>query len=826
MSSSSVVLDYCHNMLSREVQRPERIELLPAVSSAATFTSLNGSVSPMNGKAKYIDAEEDEADTRVTFDGNVSKRSAKRFLGRYSRLEVSLLALCLLLAAIVLVLIIVLALRSAHTDHDSSDGGQPYVTVPSKHTGGGSPDETETEKVCVSTDCVSAAARILHAMDGTVDPCNDFFEYACGNWNKVNVIPDDRATYNTFAKLRDDIQVLLKGLLEEPVTSKDSGATKKAKYLYYSCANATLINKVGLAPVKKLLEELGGWPIVLDSDWDESSIDLIDLIIRLRLYNNNVLMRVWVSADDKNSNINIIQIDQPDLGMPSRDYYLKGRDDPILLAYEKYARDVAIMFGANETVAIQDTAKLLDLEIQLANITIPQDKRRDNEKLYNRMTIAELQQRVPKINWLRYLSDVFQNVNTSLNMSEEVVVYAPEYLEKMAKILLSEDKRTLTNYMFWRIMMHRVANLPDAYKQVRKEYFKKLYGSETERSRWRDCVSYVKDNMGYAVGRLFVEQHFDEDAKSTALDMIHTIRNSFYQVLEEAEWMDDVTRVVAKEKADAMVEKIGYPNFILNNTELDKEYENVDFYPDRYFDNVVANIKSIALTSLKKLREPVDKSKWSTTPAVVNAFYSSTKNQIMFPAGILQPPFYKKGYPKSLNYGGIGMVIGHEITHGFDDRGRQFDKDGNLIQWWDDEVIAKFKVRAQCIIDQYSNFTLKEINLQVNGIQTQGENIADNGGLLEAYTAYRHWVDERGEEETPLPGLSHLSHNKLFFLNFAQVWCGTMRPEAAINRIRTGQHSPGRFRVIGTLQNSYVFAKTWNCPKNSKMNPTKKCKVW
>ncbi|KAK7475945.1 hypothetical protein BaRGS_00032834, partial [Batillaria attramentaria] len=742
---------------------------------------------------------------------------------KWTRLELLLAGLCVLLASVILVLVVILAARNIHSGNDSADSGlgdkyvahqgqgdqgegtQMYTVLPNGQGGHGNPSSPtgngqgtlQIEDVCLTRGCVKASSRLLTAMEASINPCDDFFEFACGNWNKINIIPDDRAMYNTFAKLGDDIQGILKDLLEEPPTKKDCEATKKAKFLYAACVNETLIDLQGLEPIKALLNEMGGWPVVIGSSWDPDSVDVMDLIVNLRHYNNKVLIDQWVSADDKNSEVNIIQLDQPDLGMPSPDYYLKSEDASFLTAYEKFAYQVALMLGANETIAKTDVHDLVELEVKLANITIPQAERRDNEKMYNRMTVKEMHEKIPGT----------------------------------------------------------------------------VFGSETERARWRECVSYVSDNMGNAVGRLFVEEHFDETSKSTvsddsyfearnessetcrvtgyvvkhaeslhainpgvglmsdgrclsgsgALEMIHNIRDAFYELLTEADWMDKRTQVVAREKAEAIAEKIGYPDSIVNDTALNAEYEDVTYSKDHYFQNVLANIKHIATANLKKLRDPVDRTKWSTTPAVVNAFYSSTKNQIMFPAAILQPPFYSKEYPKSLNYGGIGMVIGHEITHGFDDRGRQFDKDGNLIQWWDDSVIKRFKERAQCIIDQYSNYTVPGVGMQVNGIQTQGENIADNGGIKEAYRAYRKWVEDRGSEEPRLPGMLNYTHDQLFFINFAQVWCGTMRPEAAINRLRTGVHSPGRFRVIGTLQNLWAFSDAFSCPLNSYMNPPDKC---
>ncbi|KAM7311428.1 neprilysin-like [Ixodes scapularis] len=277
--------------------------------------------------------------------------------------------------------------------------------------------------------------------------------------------------------------------------------------------------------------------------------------------------------------------------------------------------------------------------------------------------------------------------------------------------------------------------------------------------------------------------------------------------------------------ADAMLmtEKIGFPEYISDATELDKEYE-VEFKRDTYFENIIKNLKHSALRMAMKLRTGVDRTEWITYPAVVNAFYTRSKNFISFPAGVLQPPLYHRNYPRSVNYGGIGVVIGHEITHGFDDKGRQFDQHGNLKQWWKPEALNLFHAKAQCMVSQYSKYVLPEVNMPVNGVNTQGENIADNGGVKQAFRAYKR-REERTGTEPQLPGLN-LTHDQLFFLTYAQIWCGTMRPEHAVNTIRTGAHSPGRFRVIGVLSNSEDFAKAYKCRRGSPMNPTHKCVVW
>jgi membrane metallo-endopeptidase-like protein 1 len=309
------------------------------------------------------------------------------------------------------------------------------------------------------------------------------------------------------------------------------------------------------------------------------------------------------------------------------------------------------------------------------------------------------------------------------------------------------------------------------------------------------------------------------------MDMIENIRSSFTELLEEVPWMDDATKRVAREKADAIEERIGYPDYIMNDTALNLDYEGVRIDPTKYFENALANQNAAARRNLKNLRQPVDKARWTASPAIVNAFYSPSKNQITFPAGILQPPFYHSNNLKYLQFSGIAIAVAHEITHGFDDEGRLYNKDGNLKQWWPDSVIARFKEKAQCIIDQYNNYTVAEVGLNLNGRQTQGENIADNGGLKQAFRAYQRWIERTKTVEPLLPGLP-LSHEQFFFLNFAQIWCGTNRPESYLQLVLSGRHSPGRFRVIGPLSNSIDFAKAYNCPLGSNMNPVKKCSVW
>ncbi|CAB3370699.1 Hypothetical predicted protein [Cloeon dipterum] len=675
--------------------------------------------------------------------------------------------------------------------------------------------------VCLSEECVRTAASLLSAIDATADPCQNFFQYACGSWNKKHIIPEDRSSISTFEVMADQLQVILKGVLEEPFDEHDNDATKKAKLFYKSCMDIAKIRVLSDKPLRRALTSFGGWPVATDN-WQPPSYSIEIMLGRLRgEYNERVLVEQWVGPDDKNSSVNILQLDQMDLALPGRDYYLKKNSENEIRAYHKYMIEVALLLGAKQKTAFEELKQVLELERRFANASLPEADRHDTSSIYRKLTLRQLQAEVPQINWLEYLNAF---LHTKVDADEPVVSYAMPYFKEMGRILQETDRRVVHNYVLWRLVMNIMPHMIDDYQQKRVDFRKILLGILAERNRWSQCVDWTNKKMGMAVGALFIRDNFNLESKETALEMIHTIREAFNELLAENDWMDNETRAVAKEKADQMNERIGYPELLTDPKELSNEYIMLNISENEFLENIFNVLRYDAYHNLQKLRQPVNKDKWSTDPAVVNAFYNPNKNDIVFPAGILQPLFYSQHFPKSLNYGGIGVVIGHEITHGFDDKGRQFDKDGNLMQWWNNATIEAFRKRAKCIIDQYSKYKLEDVDLFVNGRMTQGENIADNGGLKQSYRAYKKWVARHGEEPR-LPGIS-LTHDQLFFLNYAQIWCGSMRPEDALTKIRSSVHSPGPIRVMGPLSNSKDFSKAFNCPLGSPMNPVRKCSVW
>ncbi|XP_058797327.1 neprilysin-4-like isoform X2 [Phymastichus coffea] len=657
------------------------------------------------------------------------------------------------------------------------------------------------------------AKMMLKYMDRTVAACDDFYQYSCGNWDKYNSIPEDKTGYDVFETLRESLDLVLKQLLEEPVSSADAydaSAVRKAKNLFDSCMNSGILERRLERPLLELLDDLGGWPIIRP-EWDYRRFDWLLLVARLRLYSNDILISEWIGPDIKNSEQYIIQ-----------DYYLEASNTVYLMAYKNYLVTIASLLGASLKSASLHAEELVRFEIQLANITLSPSERRNSSELYRRMRLDELHALIPEIDWHRYLSLV---LDRPVGLSEPVMVFATEYLQNLVKLLSRTPPRIVANYLLWRFVRHRVNNLDDRFQEAKQTFYYILLGREKAPSRWKNCVAQVNWNMGVAVGSIFVRKYFDETSKNDTLFMTREIQNAFHELLNQSPWLDTTTKRLASEKVKAMQLRIGYPDFILHPSELDRQFHDVHIHPDKYFENILNMLRHTTRVEHDRLGTPVNKTLWNTGPAIVNAYYNRNRNQITFPAGILQPPFYHRYFPRSLNYGGIGVVIGHEITHGFDNKGRMFDKFGNFHRWWSEATINEFEQRASCFIDQYNKYMVKDVALQVDGFNTQGENIADNGGIKQAFRAYEKWLSQNSDAKESLPGID-ATGKQLFFLNFAQVWCGSMRPEAMRHKIKTDLHSPGRFRVIGTLSNFEEFSKAFNCPLGSPMNPVNKCLVW
>ncbi|XP_019388075.1 PREDICTED: endothelin-converting enzyme-like 1 [Crocodylus porosus] len=516
----------------------------------------------------------------------------------------------------------------------------------------------------------------------------------------------------------------------------------------------------------------------------------------------------------------VLQIDQDGLTLPERTLYL-GQDEEsekILAAYRVFMERLLGLLGA-EAVP-QKAAEILQLEQRLANITVSEydDMRRDVSSMYNKVTLGELQHITPTLRWKHLLDRIFHE---DFSEDEEVVLLATDYMQKVSELIRSTPSRILHNYMLWRITVVLSEHLSTPFREAIHELSREMEGTEKPLELPRVCLSQANKHFGMALGALFVREHFSSASKAKVQQLVEDIKHILDQRLDELDWMDDETRRAARDKLQYMMVMIGYPDFLLQPDSIDSEYEfEVD--EKTYFRNILNSIRFSIKVSVKKIRQEVDKSAWLLPPQALNAYYLPNKNQMVFPAGILQPTLYDPEFPQSLNYGGIGTIIGHELTHGYDDWGGQYDRHGNLVHWWTEASYSKFLKKAQCIVDLYDNFTV--YNQRVNGKHTLGENIADMGGLKLAYYAYQKWVREHGPEH-PLHRLKY-THDQLFFIAFAQNWCIKRRSQSIYLQVLTDKHAPEHYRVLGSVSQFEEFGRVFHCPKDSPMNPAHKCSVW
>ncbi|XP_078002260.1 phosphate-regulating neutral endopeptidase PHEX [Phascolarctos cinereus] len=689
----------------------------------------------------------------------------------------------------------------------------------------------------------SFAAAILSKINQSVDPCENFFQFACDGWINDNPIPEDMPSYGIYPWLRRNVDLKLKALLEKSISRRrDTEAIQKAKILYASCMNEKAIEKADAKPLLHILRHSPfRWP-VLESNigpegvWSERKFSLLQTLAVFRgQYSNSVFIRLYVSPDDRESNKHILKLDQATLSLAVREDYLDNSTEAKAYrdALYRFMVDTSVLLGANVSRAEHDMKSVLRLEIKIAEIMIPHENR-TSEAMYNKMNISELSDMIPQFDWLSYIQKV---IDTKLypdlkdiGPSENVVVRVPQYFKDLFRILGSERKKTIANYLVWRMVYSRILNLSRRFQYRWLEFSRVIQGTTILLPQWDKCVNFIESALPYVAGKMFVDVHFQEDKKKMMEELIEGVRWAFIDMLDkENEWMDAGTKRRAREKARAVLAKVGYPKFIMNDTYVNEDLKAMKFSESDYFGNVLQTRKYLAQSDFFWLRKEVPKTEWFTNPTTVNAFYSASTNQIRFPAGELQKPFFwGTAYPRSLSYGAIGVIVGHEFTHGFDNNGKKYDKNGNLDPWWSTDSEEKFKEKTKCMVSQYSSYYWKKAGLNVKGKRTLGENIADNGGLREAFRAYRKWINDKrqGVEEDLLPGVK-FTNNQLFFLSYAHVRCNSYRPEAAREQIQIGAHSPPQFRVNGAVSNFEEFQKAFNCPVNSTMNRgTESCRLW
>ena len=735
-------------------------------------------------------------------------------------------------------------------------------------------------QVCSEPQCVTVAADIIRAADFSADPCEDFYQYACGGWVRRNPIPDGKSSWNTFKKLWQTNQNKLRALLERNQTAADREceACRKARRYYGSCTDIEELERRAGGPLLAVLQDYY-WNITDfegGTQLEAETWNLQKTAERIQHKYNVGGLFVWnVGEDDKNSTRHVLQIDQGGLTLSTRDQYLnKSVDtDPVLKALLSVMTQTSLLLyqekrNYSSTDEIDEIIKadidrqmrdVIDFETELANITIPSTQQRDSEDRYNNLTLELLQDRVDLFNWTQYFGNIFARFNFSrqIGPKEPIIVYSLDYLSRLAELVrarltTTEGRNTLNNYMVWQLVKNFNMALSRRYRDVDKVLQRALTGAEPHEERWRECITDADNVLGFALGAQFVNETFDQGSKPEAERMIKLITEAFKQGLAEADWMDNKTRAEAEKKANKITNMIGYPGYIVNNTALQEKYKDLSVGAQGYFQNNLNFNQWVLAENLKKLDKPVEKNKWGMTPSTINAYYTPLKNQIVFPAGILQAPFFSLDRPQSLNFGAMGVVMGHELSHAFDDQGRQYDQDGNMRNWWRNDTLSAYKERIKCIEKEYGNLTTVS-GEHINGLQTLGENIADNGGLKAAFRAFTG-MQSNAWKRGALPGLGLTDKQvqcnvrwqcavlhctalyklntpvlQLFFLSFAQVWCDVSTPQAAHLSALEDAHSPPRLRVLGTLANSASFAKEFNCPAGSRMNPgdrAGRCQVW
>lgn len=643
----------------------------------------------------------------------------------------------------------------------------------------------------------------LDMLDKTIDPCTDFYAYACSKWQQQNPIPSDRPSWGRFNELQERGEYIVRDILEKagPSQSNRSPIEQKIGDYYASCMDESVIEKAGTKPLDENFQRIAAL---------KSKQDLAREAVRLHREGVNALFSFGSQEDFKNSTMVIAQVDQGGLGLPDRDYYFKD-DAKSADLRKKYVEHVAKMFqllGDAPDKAAQEAKAVMDIETALAKNALDPTTRRDPAKIYHKMTNAELASLGPAFNWNLYLTEVGAPAISGLNVAE------PDFVKGLDGVLNNTSVDDLKTYLRWQTLHTAAPFLPAAFVQENFNFFsKELQGTKELRPRWKRCVTYTNNDLGEAVGQKYVEQTFGAEGKARMLTMVEALEKALGQDIQALPWMGEETKKQAAVKLAAITNRIGYPDKW-------RDYSSLKIAAGDALGNSLRANEFEFQRQLNKIGKPVNKNDWPYPPTTVNASYNPLQNNITFPAAILQPPFFDKEADDAMNFGAIGAAIGHELTHGFDDEGSQFDAKGNLNDWWTADDKKKFEERTACIRDQYGDYVAVD-DVKLNGKLTLGENTADNGGLRIAYMALMNTL--AGKEPAPKDGFTA---QQRFFLGFANIWCG-QRTDAYTRMLATiDPHSPGRWRVNGTLSNMPEFRDAFQCKPNATMVRQNACRVW
>ncbi len=642
-------------------------------------------------------------------------------------------------------------------------------------------------------------------MDKSVSPAADFYEFADGNWVKNNPVPSDKARWASFGQLAERNSFLIHALLEDAVTSKDPKGTPKREVgdFYVSAMDTNTLEKLCFKPIEPDLKKISKI---------KSADDLFKLVAHFQDTGLGGIFNAGVEPDARQSTIYALAFYQGGLSLPDRDYYLKDSFDSQRKAYVEHVTKMFTLLGEAPDAAAKDAATVMDLETELAKASRSRVDLRDPNKNYNKFTTAELIEKAPGITWNAYLSE------RSLSGATYEIVGQPEFFEAVSKMVKERPISDWQTYLRWHVL-HAAA--PYMFAEAEQESFnffgKALSGQPEQEPRWKRAFHTLDRSIGEAVGQLYVEKYFPPEAKTRMTDLVNNLRAVFRDHLEKVEWMTDETRVKALAKFDRFTQKIGYPDKF-------RDYSSVTIKRDDYLGNVRRASAFEEHRENVRLGKTVDRTEWGMTPETVNAYFNPSMNEIVFPAGILQPPFFDLSEDDAVNYGAIGVVIGHEITHGYDDEGRKYDADGNLSEWWTEKDSQEFDARAEKVVNEYDAFEALP-GVHVNGKLTLGENLADLGGVSIAYDALERMLAKDPSKRKDIDGFTP---EQRFFISFSQVWRTNVRDAEAKRLVTVDPHSPGRFRAVGPLVNYQQFFDAFNIKPGDPMwrDPELRAHVW
>jgi len=645
------------------------------------------------------------------------------------------------------------------------------------------------------------------AMDTTADPCVDFYQYACGSYSKLHPIPADLPSYDQFSNLYEFNLQALHGILDKASTAHAAEGSDEQKIgdYYASCMDTAAIDKAGLAPIQPELDRIAAI---------QSRDALTPEIAHLQRISVEAFFGLGADQDFKDATREIAVMDQGGLGLPEKDYYLRSgaKDDEVRTQYVQHLVNMLKLLGESPDAAAKNAAALMAFETALAKASLGNVERRDPEKIYHMQSVTKFATETPNLHVVEFLRDAGTPPVSELNVA------TPEFFTGLNQLIASTSLDTLKEYMRVFLVDSLSSRLPKAFDEEHFDFYgRKLEGIPEQQARWKRCVDATDSALGEVLGKVYVAQYFGGDSKARTAQEVKQIEAAMGRDLDQLDWMSPATKTKAHEKLDAIVDKIGYPNKW-------RDYSALSITPGDSLRNTLRAREFESDYQLHKIGRPVDKGEWDMTPPTVNADYLASMNTINFPAGILQPAFYDRTASDATNYGHIGAIVGHELTHGFDDEGRKFDAQGNLKDWWTADDAKRFEQRTDCVVNEYNGFVAVD-DLHINGKLTLGENTADNGGLRLAWMALL--ADAAGNHALldQKTATGYTAKQELF-LGWAQNWCSTERPEMLRMAVRVDPHSPDRIRANGVVVNMPEFRQTFGCKTGQPMAPAKMCRVW